>query len=345
MKRPWLTVIFCSLIFLAIGFWSGWQYRIAIARSMRKARLAGSGPVRLNDDATRYTNPLLFCNVSENVEFNEFEALKNSVRSYLETTLGKNIDHVSVYYRTLDTGHWFGIGENDRYDPASMLKLPTLITVLKYTESHPETLERRTTYTPELDTNLVQHFPHEASITIGKNYSTRELITAMIAHSNNAATLLLHQGIDQDVYTKVFTDLGVELPPSSYGIDFLSAKSYSHFFRTLYNSTYLSQTSSEEALSFLSQSDFTGGLRGGLPQGTKIASKYGERELASSDGKVLGSELHDCGIIYSPSEPYLLCVMTKGHDLDVQNKLISDISRIVWEQSGGKTATTTASAR
>jgi len=47
-----------------------------------------------------------------------------------------------------------------------------------------------------------------------------------------------------------------------------------------------------------------------------------------------GVQLHDCGIVYYPQRPYVICVMTKGRDLDVLKNVIKGISEIVYEHQG-----------
>lgn len=78
-------------------------------------------------------------------------------------------------------------------------------------------------------------------------------------------------------------------------------------------------------LSLLSQSAFPQGLEAGVPQDLPVAHKFGEYD----DGKG-GKQLNDCGIIYKPHKPYLLCVMTEGKDLDALAKVISTISNKVY---------------
>lgn len=81
-------------------------------------------------------------------------------------------------------------------------------------------------------------------------------------------------------------------------------------------------------LSDLAESDFTSGLAAGVPAGTPVAHKFGEREidLVSLD------QIHDCGIVYYSKHPYLLCVMTQGTDINKQISAIKQISSSVYEQ-------------
>ena len=66
----------------------------------------------------------------------------------------------------------------------------------------------------------------------------------------------------------------------------------------------------------------------GVPFGIKVSHKFGERkniDLANSD-----EQLHECGIIYFPKHPYLLCVMTRGENFQQMSSFIADTSRLVY---------------
>lgn len=96
----------------------------------------------------------------------------------------------------------------------------------------------------------------------------------------------------------------------------------------LYNSTYLPRESSQEILTFLSHSSFTAGLVAGVPDTTTVAHKFGERAI--DPGQNI-SQLHDCGIVYVPRQPYILCVMTQGYDYDELAKVIAEVSRRTYD--------------
>ena len=63
---------------------------------------------------------------------------------------------------------------------------------------------------------------------------------------------------------------------------------------------------SEKALEILGSTQFDFGIEGGVPEGVTVANKFGERTLEDQ------RQLHDCGIIYAPKGPYLLCIMTRA---------------------------------
>ena len=110
--------------------------------------------------------------------------------------------------------------------------------------------------------------------------------------------------------------------------DFLSVQTYASFFRVLFNATYLSREASEWALDLLSKSEFRAGLAAGAPPGILVSHKFGEHSDANS-GEV---QLHDCGIIYYPQNPYLLCIMSKGANLEFLNDVISEVSHMTYAE-------------
>ena len=112
----------------------------------------------------------------------------------------------------------------------------------------------------------------------------------------------------------------------------MSVKTYAYFFRILYNATYLGHTYSEKALELLNNREFPDGIVAGVPENIPVAHKFGERTVESPEGIVTTEELHDCGIVYYPSKPYILCVMTKGTDIASLKEIIKTISKTVSDE-------------
>jgi len=84
-------------------------------------------------------------------------------------------------------------------------------------------------------------------------------------------------------------------------------------------------------LSLLTHTNFTSGLTAGIPKNIVVAHKFGEATDDDVSGSIISRELHDCGIIYYPGKPYLLCVMTKGTDFSKLEGVISGISEIAYD--------------
>jgi beta-lactamase class A len=114
--------------------------------------------------------------------------------------------HLSVYFRNLNNGPWFGINEKEDFSPASLMKLPILIMYLKWSEEDPSILKK----TVKLEKNpnsLPQMIQPIQQGEIGKEYSIEELLSMLIVYSDNSVLGALLSQIPEAIYNKVFTDL------------------------------------------------------------------------------------------------------------------------------------------
>lgn len=316
--------IISPIIFLVFGIALG-----LIIPKLIQSNQAQGHALRAVDPRYPLINPLLACS--------SFEAiLQNGVDSPLRTRVNNLVDRIisdgqadnlSIYFRDLNGGEWFAIGEKEKYDPASLLKVPTMIGYLKASESNQDLLSKKILYDGSFDSNNLQGYKPTHTLIAGERYSISELLRRLIAYSDNNASILLHNNINADKLGEIFTDIGAPIPehPGYY----MTVGMYSYFFRILYNATYLSKSYSEQALDYLSQSDFPDGFRAVIATSTVIAEKFGERVSTSSPGGLVLHELHDCGIIYHPGKPYLLCVMSRGADAGDLARDIQAITRLV----------------
>ena len=84
-------------------------------------------------------------------------------------------------------------------------------------------------------------------------------------------------------------------------------------------------------LSWLTEARFSAGLSAALPPSVAIAEKFGENVVPEEGDSY--NELHDCGIIYYPEHPYLLCVMTKSTEsFETLSSLIQHISEFMYQK-------------
>jgi beta-lactamase class A len=154
----------------------------------------------------------------------------------------------------------------------------------------------------------------------------------MIVQSDNNAFTLLARVVDPAELDRVYALLRMQNPRATGDDAFLSVQTYASFFRVLYNATYLSKEASEWALATLARSEFRAGLVAGVPSAVPVAHKFGEK----SDPKAGVMQLHDCGIIYYPSHPYLLCVMSQGPSFEFLDDVIVAVSRLVYVGVAGQ---------
>jgi beta-lactamase class A len=156
--------------------------------------------------------------------------------------------------------------------------------------------------------NATYLYPPTEELQKGARYSAAELLRRAISFSDNESAALLGNVIGFGKLTKVFNDFGIEEPEP--GKDYqMRVRTYASFFRVLYNASYINREHSEQALKLLSENDFREGIVAGVPAEIVVAHKFGEREGTLESGNI---QLHDCGIVYAPHKPYLLCVMAQG---------------------------------
>ena len=276
----------------------------------------------------QFINPLLACEFTESKDA-RYQATDNQLRAYIkESLLSGRASQVALYTRS-GIGSWTGVNENEAFEPASLYKVPVLITYLKLAEADSGILTEQVVFPLPVRSDRQNIQPRER-LTTGQTYSIEELLRRMIVYSDNDASLFLLSHIDQPNFDEVFSDLGLP-PPSVTDVhkNVITPKQYAFFIRILYNASYLSRVSSEKALQMLSETDFKEGLVAGVPSGTVVAHKFGE--FIGSEGASPSLELHDCGIVYAPKHPYTVCIMTEGKNAADLEKVIADISKIVYD--------------
>jgi beta-lactamase class A len=302
------------------SFFGGWYARIQYTNA-QPSRLV---EIRENDTLYHYINPLILVDTPRQAP--EFGPLKENVNDYIsEVESEKSASSVSVYFRDLNSGRWTGINEDESYDPSSLLKVAVMVGYLKKASDDATILLKKLPYVYTSDPG--QNYKPEHPLQNG-TYTIRDLLQAMIIGSDNDALALLYNN-DRDAFVDVLKTLQIPPPKSLDALDFISPKEYSSVFRTLYSSTYLPRGFSEQALDLLVYTDFKNGIVSGVPAGTIVAHKFGEHTTAVND-IAQSRQLHDCGIIYYPGKPYLLCVMTRGNDFKSLESVLSNISKITY---------------
>ncbi len=281
-------------------------------------------PKVLRETGYEYIKPILLCNTDYQQEYNNDTDLTKTLNDFVK----KSKVNSSIYYLNITNGKWASINETMTFSPASMLKVPTIVDILKFAESNPDILNKEVYFDGSFDDNKAESFPSTKYIKPGRSYTISELLDYTIEESDNNASRLLHANINSRSLEEIYKDLDITIPQNT--TDYMSAKTYTLFLRVLYNSTYLTREFSERTLEMMAKSSFHKGIKAGVPSSQKVASKFGEREVYSSTGEVLRKELHECGIVYGEKENYILCVMTKGENLDKLASFIADISRLVY---------------
>lgn len=293
---------------------------------------AFSGTFRCQEK-DQWLNPAFRCGKKPAISKSSYLIFQSELERDIDTMRRqRTVDEVAVFFRDLENGPTFGINHNEGYVPASLLKVPLMLTYFKIADENPSIL--RTVIVNEgAEQAVTPSIPPSEVLQEGGSYTVEELIRRMIVYSDNQAWILLTRHLASlfphtDLFGETFVEIGLLTPSSDIAAETLSTKSYAGMFRLLYNASYLSHTMSNRALALLANVEYADALRAGVPDDIPVAHKFGERQLLDTGIY----QLHDCGIVYYPKNPYLLCIMTKGSDPAALPGVIAEISRLVYEE-------------
>ncbi|MDO8528923.1 MAG: serine hydrolase [Nanoarchaeota archaeon] len=242
----------------------------------------------------------------------------------LRTEIEKEIEKYNVngsiglFLQDVNTGTWMGINERAGFTPASLLKIPIMIAILKKVERQEIKLTDRVTLTEEdLDENYGDLYKKGA----GTKMSIAELLEEMTINSDNTAQNALRKQLSVSELDAIFIHLGV---PDPYLLDndhVVSPRNYIRFFKALYFSTFLSPEFSERALDLTTDTQEENLIAKEIPPEVQVAHKFG----------IIREEfLHDCGIVYHQENPYFLCIMTKNM-VEKSYEFIPKISKDIYD--------------
>lgn len=317
--------LFIYLFILVIGISVG-LFSVILINEHRDSKVLSAKEEKCPYD---YLNPLR-CDPENSIKVKEYTALRNELVEYINSQEDeKKTTKVSVFFRDLVSGSTMSIDSQEAFAPASLLKVPLLITYYKKAETDPNILNQRFKVSGNINT-LKQNIKPEKTVELGKLYSIQELLDLMITQSDNGAweVLLayLRQSLSEEDFVGTLSDLGIIDPRKKHDEQYVTTQSYAAIFRILFNGSYLNLEMSNKALDLMSRTVFKDGIVAGVPEETKVSHKFGERKNGDD------IQLHDCGIIYFEKNPYLLCVMTRGEKLDNLKPIIAEISKMVYEE-------------
>lgn len=284
-----------------------------------------------------YVNVGLACNGGNQVISKAgYAVLQDSITAFIQQQYSAGTaSDVSVFFRDLKGGPTFGINEDEDFIPASLLKLPVVMSIFALDESQPGFIKTQLVYsTSSLSLSVPQGIetPAVPGMQFGESYTLEQLMASTISNSDNLAYYLLVGYMNDSVpggaqvIDGALQQLGI-VDPENVDQQSVSVTQYASLFRLLYNVSFLDPADSNELLSWLVQSTFRDGLKAGVPQNVAVADKWGLRSLPSGT-----QELHDCGIVYYPGNPYILCVMTEGDTQEQLAGIIASISKMTYQE-------------
>ncbi|OGR83536.1 MAG: hypothetical protein A2901_08705 [Elusimicrobia bacterium RIFCSPLOWO2_01_FULL_54_10] len=210
-----------------------------------------------------------------------------------------------IYVKDLKTGWTIEHNSDDLFPSASLVKLPMMAVIYQAQVSGRLSLDESITLMRNMKARGSGHLRFKRP---GTRYRVRELIFKMITESDNTATNMLTDRLDLDYYNRHFLALGLsrtnlsrmimDLRRRDEGIEnYTTAKDMGNLLEMIY---FKNLTGSEEMLDILKHQKINDRLALGIPNGWQIGHKTG----------LMNNACHDVGIVFSPTNDYVICVLT-----------------------------------
>lgn len=235
-----------------------------------------------------------------------FQPLRESLSNKYE---GREDYMISIYFEYLSTGANIAINKDEEVWPASLIKIPVAMAMMKKVQSGKWKFDNELVI---LDEDKDDGFGILYQQPTGTTMTIKKLLEESLINSDNTAHLVLLRNLDSSEIEDIYNHLGLDdivsdvKKRSTQDVDNrITAKRYSIFFRALYNSTYLLPEYSEKFLNTLGRAPKEY-LNLGIPEEVRFVHKTGIR---------IGESVHaDSGIVYVPNRPYLITVMIQKRD-------------------------------
>lgn len=248
------------------------------------------------------------------------------LRDKLQATMNAQKNKTYVYFLYLNNASWIGLNEKDYFTAASTIKVPLAMSILKFAEKGRVKMTDSYTLT---DLDLDPGFGDLYKVGPDGSFTLDEFVQIMLEHSDNTSMRALFTVMNMiDIKTPlddVYAAMGWERSNKGDNLTYIdiNLKTLANMFVSLYNGTYINIDNSNKLLEYLAHSDFKDQIPAGVPDSVSVAHKIGVNEPNNT--------YSDCGIVYVPSRPYILCVGSVGVPKKVADSFISKISRTVYE--------------
>jgi beta-lactamase class A len=259
----------------------------------------------------------------------DWQSLAKAV-SIRANRFGGTVGYVIKDFRS---GQVASSGADQVFPSASLIKFPILCAAFQAAEegrfslSAPITLQRGDR---KGGSGTLKFSP------IGTVYTNRELLEAMIDHSDNTAAGLIVEQLGYDYLQKTFIALGLQdtiIRPEGFTLtsrrvhedNMTSPRDMAFLLEKIYKRELVSADASDQMLDIMKHQHLRDRLPKFLPNGWEIAHKTG----------LLRRACHDVGIVFSPKGDYMICVLTSNDaTYKTAKHFIASMARITYDYYG-----------
>jgi beta-lactamase class A len=250
---------------------------------------------------------------------------------------------VGVVFAEVGGGFAFSVNPDSVFHAASTMKVPVMIEYFRAFDAGRIKPDQDLLLGTEFK-SIVDGSPYsldagvdsDSSVfaRVGQRVPLRWLVERMIVRSSNLATNALIELLDAKKVDAMAHSLGAVNMKVLRGVEDgkafqkglnnrTSAKDLAELLEAIESGKAASKEACRQMIAILAQQEFNDEIPAGLPAGTRVAHKTGW----------ITGVTHDAALVYPPGrKPYVLVVLTKGiPERPVAQKLIADISRLVWD--------------
>ncbi len=230
-------------------------------------------------------------------------------------------DSFGFYFEYLPTGTSIGVNEKTDFISASLVKLPVVMTY--YYELEQKGITEGTQTATIEKKHIDASFGDLWKKAEGSQLPLEEAAKLTLTDSDNTAFYVLRDYITKKNFDQVYNGLDIEVRTNKDEV-ILSAKEYASILKALFFSSILNKEHSQKILDLLSRTKFSDKLPSGVPKNIVVSHKIGVYE----NGNTLLYQ--DCGIVYVPDRPYLLCMISKSNENQARERMVK-LSKTVYD--------------
>lgn len=238
----------------------------------------------------------------------------------LTTQLGGKPGQISVAFTDLVTGRTVCYNEGIRFNPASVIKIPVMVTAFTQVQNG------KKQFTDKLTLRSSDRIWGSGDLyyaKAGSQYTLIQLVEVMITHSDNTATKMLIDYLGIDTVNATIRDLGLSDTVVSTtnllnadGLNYSTPYDMNRLLYKLAKSEIATPEMCRDMIDILSRNAHRWGIPKHLPASVRVANKTG----------TLTGIRNDSGIIFLQDSPYILSVFTKMTSSQIAQSAVVDIS-------------------
>ena len=242
------------------------------------------------------------------------------LRKQLQTKFNALSVQKSFYFEYLPDGTSIRVGADEEFIAASLINVPLAMNLYKAAELGRIDLDQTVSVTPaELDDAYGTLYQKGA----GFRLTLRQAAQDMLEESDNTAMHVVYDSLQNKLSYDEQSLARLDIDQDTQnGQAVINARSYASVLKGLYFAAYLNKQDSQAILNYLTHSTAANRLTAELPAGVQVAHKIGVYNANWAES--------DCGVVYVPKRPYVLCVMV-GLPEDQANTFIADVSKMVYD--------------